>query len=308
MKRTDAFPRHHRTIYSSIKLPGPPTSSGGEEKAVTRLPLITLPILSTTYTPSSLRTLAHARYPVSRVGLATRPEITPMASQPQVAANRLNALKSTGPRTAEGKAVSSQNAFQSGLDAESQFVYGENQDEFAVLQQEYMERFRPVSPEERFQIDNLIRCEWMLRRFFRVEAHLWEYHVIRASRSEGTPLGESFDKASTVFMRLQRRVTLTEKAYNAAYAELQRLRAERMPVSGSPAAGLPAAALDPDSAGPLSAPPQLSPDEYVSAKLGSFLNSLEELVPVPDASPSANPSPAEIASPASSGAADSAIK
>jgi hypothetical protein len=231
-----------------------------------------------------------------------------MASQPQVAANRLNALKSTGPRTAEGKAVSSQNAFQSGLDAESQFVYGENQDEFAVLQREYMERFRPVSPEERFQIDNLIRCEWMLRRFFRVEAHLWEYHVIRASRSEGTPLGESFDKASTVFMRLQRRVTLTEKAYNAAYAELQRLRAERTPVSSTGASNQPAAASDPNSTGQPFSPAQLSPDEYVAAKLGSFLNSLDELVPVPDASPCADPAPPEIASPPASGAADSAIK
>ena len=41
-----------------------------------------------------------------------------MATPAQIAANRQNAGKSTGPRTPEGKAVSSQNAFQSGLDAD----------------------------------------------------------------------------------------------------------------------------------------------------------------------------------------------
>ena len=39
-----------------------------------------------------------------------------MATLPQIEANRLNAQHSTGPRTPQGKAVSSQNAFKSGLD------------------------------------------------------------------------------------------------------------------------------------------------------------------------------------------------
>ncbi len=40
-----------------------------------------------------------------------------MSSQSQVLANRLNAQKSTGPQTAEGKAVVSQNALKHGLSA-----------------------------------------------------------------------------------------------------------------------------------------------------------------------------------------------
>ena len=125
-----------------------------------------------------------------------------MATSRQIKANRLNAEKSTGPRTPEGKAVSSQNALKSGLDADSQFVIGESADEFAALQHEYIARFQPLTPEERFHVDTLIRNEWILRRLFRAEAHLWEYHTIRADRS-----------------------------YKDAFAELERLQRARTPLA-----------------------------------------------------------------------------
>src|ERR1017187_3796884 len=89
-----------------------------------------------------------------------------MATLSQIEANRLNSQKSTGPRTPEGKAVSSQNAFKSGLDADSQFCYGEERADFYRLQVEYFTRFSPQSPEERFHVDTLLRNEWSLRRLF----------------------------------------------------------------------------------------------------------------------------------------------
>jgi hypothetical protein len=198
-----------------------------------------------------------------------------MSTQNQIEANRLNAQHSTGPRTAEGKAASSQNAFKSGLDAESQFVYGEDRADFSLLQDEYFTRFQPHNPEERFQVDTLIRNEWTLRRLFRAEAHLWEYHVTHASRSDGVPLGEGFDKASSVFMRLQRRVTLTERSYKEAFAELGRLQTAR------PAAPAPAATTA--EAPPEPRPPQSDPQPQQSngelPELGSFLKSSSPTVP-----------------------------
>ena len=160
-----------------------------------------------------------------------------MATSRQIEANRLNAQKSTGPRTPEGKAVSSQNALKSGLDAESQFVVGEDRAEFAQLQHEYLTRFQPLTPEERFQVDTLLRNEWILRRLFRAEAHLWEYHTIRADRSEGVPLGEALVAANDVFRRLQRRITLAERSYKDALDQLTILQRARPP--------LPAAIGDP---------------------------------------------------------------
>jgi len=176
-----------------------------------------------------------------------------MATQRQIQANRLNAERSTGPRTPEGKAVSSQNALKSGLDAESQFVIGEDRDQFAELQHEYIARFQPLTPEERFQVDTLIRNEWTLRRLFRAEAHLWEYHVMRADRSEGVPLGAALMAAGEVFRRLQRRITLAERSYKDAFAELERLQRARGPVATPPGRTQP------------------QPDAGDSAELGSFL-------------------------------------
>ena len=148
-----------------------------------------------------------------------------MATLKQIEANRLNAQKSSGPRSEEGKRVSSQNALKSGLDAESQFVLGETREEFAQLQFEWYQHHAPRNPEERLQVDNLIRNEWALRRFFRVEAQLWEHTSMEAQRGTGVELGEAFAKASPIFMRLQRRITAADKALKEAKVELQRLKA-----------------------------------------------------------------------------------
>jgi len=184
-----------------------------------------------------------------------------MATQRQIEANRLNSEKSTGPRTPQGKAVSRMNALKSGLDAESQFVTGEDSTEFAELQHEYFARFQPLTPEERFQVDTLIRSEWILRRLFRAEAHLWEYHAMRASRSEAVPLGEALMAANEVFRRLQRRITLAERSYKDAFAELDRLQRARATVADAPPA------RDPDHPAP---PDQSFTDD--PTELGSFLH------------------------------------
>ena len=145
-----------------------------------------------------------------------------MATERQIAANRRNAQLSTGPRTPEGKATSSMNALKSGLDAESQFVLGEERADFAALQQEYLEHFQPTTPDQRYQVDRLLRCEWLLRRMFRVESYAWEYHIIRADWSEGVQLGDAWAQASSEFMRIHRRTVHLERSYQEALAELRR--------------------------------------------------------------------------------------
>ncbi len=144
-------------------------------------------------------------------------------------ASRLIADLSDPPRAAEGPARSALHALRSGLDADSQFVYGEESAEFVLLQRRYFECFRPATPVEAFYVDSMIRNEWSLRRLHRAEAHLWEYYVICANRHEGVPLGEGFAKGSLVFMRLQRRLTATERSYNEAFATVTRLQSARQP-------------------------------------------------------------------------------
>jgi hypothetical protein len=152
-----------------------------------------------------------------------------MPTLKQIEANRLNAQHSTGPRSEEGKRASSQNALKSGLDAETQFVIGESREDFAQLQSEWYDYHAPVNPEERLQVDTIVRSEWFLRRYFRIEAQLWEYHSKEAQRGTGFELGEAFSKASLIFMRFQRRILLAEKSGKEARAELDRLKALRQP-------------------------------------------------------------------------------
>jgi hypothetical protein len=147
-----------------------------------------------------------------------------VATQKQIDANRRNAQLSTGPKTEEGKRISSMNRLTTGLDAESQFVLGESREEFALLQTEWYDFHVPANPEERFQLDKLIRCEWLLRRYFRIDAQLTDYQSMLVERATGYELGEAFSKASLIFGRLQRRVDAIEKARTAAATELERLK------------------------------------------------------------------------------------
>ena len=63
-----------------------------------------------------------------------------MASQRQIAANRLNAQAYTGPRTAEGKAASSGNALTHGLTARTVLLAGEDPEEYRRLRESKHDR------------------------------------------------------------------------------------------------------------------------------------------------------------------------
>jgi hypothetical protein len=71
-----------------------------------------------------------------------------MASQKQIAANRLNAQNSTGPRSVEGKARSSMNALKTGIGAKSQLIRGETWTALEELIGEYYGRFHPTAPDQ----------------------------------------------------------------------------------------------------------------------------------------------------------------
>ena len=97
-----------------------------------------------------------------------------MATLLQIQANRLNAQKSTGPRTVEGQAVSRFNALKTGIDAHSDTIPGEDPAVLEALILEYYGYFQPTSPAERFQVDIMIATDWQLRRLHRLEAQIWE--------------------------------------------------------------------------------------------------------------------------------------
>jgi hypothetical protein len=112
----------------------------------------------------------------------------------------------------------------SGLDIDSQFVLGETREEFAQLVTEYYTHYTAHDPEQRYYLDTAIRNEWLLRRFHRVEAHLWEFETMKGKRDSGCELGEAFDKTSPTFMRLHRRIVAAERSYKDAMNTFRKLQ------------------------------------------------------------------------------------
>jgi len=96
------------------------------------------------------------------------PEIEAAVSVRKRAANRRNAQKSTGPRTAEGKAVSSQNAVKLGLFSRhlglSAALLEENPAELAALLAALHRRYAPRGCEEELMVDRMASLWWRLWR------------------------------------------------------------------------------------------------------------------------------------------------
>lgn len=98
-----------------------------------------------------------------------------MASDAQISANRLNAQKSTGPRSAVGKAKSSRNATTHGLTARAVLISGESPEEFAALREQLIVECDPVSVID-WQLVEKLACDfWRLARIPAFEAALYEW-------------------------------------------------------------------------------------------------------------------------------------
>jgi hypothetical protein len=98
----------------------------------------------------------------------------------RAAASRRNGAKSTGPKTAAGKARSARNALKHGLCAE-EFVVLHNEDEqaFAALQASILEELAPQGALQRFLAGRIVRAAWRLERAERIEIELLEYRMDR---------------------------------------------------------------------------------------------------------------------------------
>ena len=92
-----------------------------------------------------------------------------MSSEARINANRLNAQKSTGPRTAEGKAVVSQNAVKHGLSGECDVIRGEEQEEFDQYREEMFWELNPLGVMQCRLVERIVSLAWRLRRAERLQ-------------------------------------------------------------------------------------------------------------------------------------------
>ncbi len=115
-----------------------------------------------------------------------------MSTLRQIEANRRNAQKAPGPTSVTGKAVSSLNSLKTGIHAKSLVLPFENRANLEELIEECYRHYHPTTPDARFVVDDLIRCEWTLRRFDNAETQTWQYQNEDKYRDpEKYPLGKS---------------------------------------------------------------------------------------------------------------------
>ncbi len=150
-----------------------------------------------------------------------------MASQKQIDANRLNALKSTGPNTEEGKSRSSMNALRHGLTAGEVVLPHENEDDYETMREGMLESYAPQNPAEVAVVEELADAYWRLLRLRRVETRYWEqlggcYNRGDAGIAEA--LLQTPERQTRNFFRYYAQV---EKSYYRALAAANHIRRER---------------------------------------------------------------------------------
>ena len=92
----------------------------------------------------------------------------------QLAANRANAKKSTGPRTPQGRAITRWNALQPGVLARAIIPPAlepyESREEFSALLQTLRQELSPQSALEEILVERIATSYWRLARLLRAEA------------------------------------------------------------------------------------------------------------------------------------------
>lgn len=111
-----------------------------------------------------------------------------MATRKQIEANRLNAQKSTGPKTPEGKRRSAMNALKHGLRSKLVVIPGEDPRDYETLRDRVIDDLQPDGAVQEILARQLIDDEWRLLRIKRLENA-----VVRDHLSRQLALKEQFD-------------------------------------------------------------------------------------------------------------------
>ena len=109
-------------------------------------------------------------------------------SASRIAANRRNAKKSTGPRTAEGKARVSQNALTHGLTAQSLVLAEESWPAWHALRRRMFEDLTPQGETECQLVEHMVAAQWRITRAWEIETGLYNHSL--AAMPDPAPMSD----------------------------------------------------------------------------------------------------------------------
>jgi len=164
----------------------------------------------------------------------TPPKGTTMSSLKKIEANRLNAQKSTGPRSEVGKARSAQNARREGYTADVIVLSVEDKDIFNRMHQDFTDQYQPITvTEEQFLLE-MVWARWRTHRIWNAESMHLERALENACvtqmpepvNASGIAIGDEIDKLDK-FARYEGRLTRQFNKAKENLLEAQQIRTAR---------------------------------------------------------------------------------
>jgi hypothetical protein len=158
-----------------------------------------------------------------------------MATQSQIDANRINAQKSTGPKTPEGKAKSRRNGLQHGLTAKTCMLAEEDPDGLLDLLEEIREKFNPQDTDEDFLIERMAKARFKYDRIMPIEAAIYNLRLsvdqapkeITEAHGENGQRGWAYMRdanGGNALSKLARYETSLLREYDRSRQELEKLQ------------------------------------------------------------------------------------
>jgi hypothetical protein len=160
-----------------------------------------------------------------------------MATEAQMNANRQNAKKSTGPRTPEGKNISSRNSLVHGMTSGKFLPPDGDPKEFLQLQSQFRDRFKPFDEAEDALVERMVAAEFKMRSVRYMDAGIFHYELKtnpmpqHFSEDERTnPLAWAFQCDSAghnSFSKLIRYEGFLQREFSRSLRDLYKMQDER---------------------------------------------------------------------------------
>jgi hypothetical protein len=156
-----------------------------------------------------------------------------ITSAKKAESNRRNALKSTGPKTPEGKAAVGLNALGHGLLSREVLLPGEDEEALMELDRHLRAELQPSGALENLLVDRAVGASWRLRRLGRVETGIFAWQLYgklaeRAQRAADTYVRVENPLDHLIAMALGTTSAVTdERKHKQALSRVQEMEAAR---------------------------------------------------------------------------------
>src|SRR5258706_361073 len=169
-----------------------------------------------------------------------------MATPEQIAANRANAAKSTGPRTDAGKLITRDKGMKHGLATRHVILEEESASAYEALLAALIADYKPAVTVESLLVEQIAQQSWRLARCRTVETATYNKNMYKVRPPDTSPgprawypskqderLAETFHDNIAKFDTLRRHEASIERAYYRAIKQLEAIQKERRKIEAA---------------------------------------------------------------------------